>query len=52
MSQGACSVCHKFKKLYDNGACGDCQAVRTGERAGELLIGFVGKMIKMIFTKK
>lgn len=52
MGHGTCSICHGYKSLYDNGACGSCQAQKAGEKFGEWLIDFIVKKIKSIFTPK
>lgn len=50
MSLGHCSGCDKYKKLYDNGYCGDCQAMAAGVKMGEALMNYLPFKAKLIIA--
>lgn len=52
MKQGTCCVCHKQNKLYENGACGSCQANMMGRNLSDWLFNYLKKKIKSISSKK
>jgi len=51
MKQGVCNVCRKRKQLYDNGACGGCQAQKMGENFAEWLMAFILRKVKELLKR-
>lgn len=50
--QGTCSECKMQKKLYDNGACGDCQARKLGAKFADWLTDFISKKVKSYVNRR